>query len=349
MPDLLPRSSSRLPLATACLFLLFIVLASTLLTSSFYLCTPSTAGVPIVATSIGTPDLLSSLTVRIPLENYGFPGFVNEAGDFVVKFPNETRRVILEVGLHVPTFLCKLPALEPDLFVFAWEANEQSFRNVHAECFEASHGKYIAMPFAAASGDDPLSWNTNARVDPCASLALGDSKARTPEGWIPDPNARATERCLALEKAGIPLRLWDKPMTHDGMIGYAASMMGACLWCKNGHKHGANKLIRVPVLSLETVLRVIPPNITVEMAYIDAQGADLAVLKSAGSQMHRIKKVHLEGQDMPLDNPDFMYSGPLVANVSQTIDEMRRLGFLRYELEMNNCACLEYNMNFWRE
>jgi len=57
--------------------------------------------------------------------------------------------------------------------------------------------------------------------------------------------------------------------------------------------------IKVPCLSLETVIDLIPFE-TVEFVKIDAQGADFEVIASAGRNLHRIKSFVVEIQTEPL-------------------------------------------------
>ena len=142
--------------------------------------------------------------------------------------------------------------------------------------------------------------------------------------------------------------LWDSPLSADQVILNVPKMIDACGACKRDHAPGVNRRTRVPTLSLEAVLLAIPSEIIIERVRIDAQGADLAVLKSARSQLHRIQTVNLEAQDLPTTDPDFLYGGPLVKSLRDIVDEMRRLGFVHAEEEVNNCACLEYNLNFAR-
>ena len=53
----------------------------------------------------------------------------------------------------------------------------------------------------------------------------------------------------------------------------------------------------VAVLRLDTLLRLIPPSINVEMLKVDAQGVDLAVVQSAGEELSRIGTLIVEVQE----------------------------------------------------
>jgi FkbM family methyltransferase len=57
---------------------------------------------------------------------------------------------------------------------------------------------------------------------------------------------------------------------------------------------------KVPVLRLEDVLDRIPPEVEVEFLKTDVQGHDLQVLKSAGTQIRRVRKVKVEVINAPI-------------------------------------------------
>jgi len=57
---------------------------------------------------------------------------------------------------------------------------------------------------------------------------------------------------------------------------------------------------KVPVLRLEDVLERIPPDVDVEFLKTDVQGHDLQVLKSAGAQLRRVRKVKVEVINVPI-------------------------------------------------
>ena len=300
------------------------------------------------AAAVAAAHAPADFTARIPLEKYGLPGELDAEGNFALAFPPEIERVYFEIGLYNNPAFCDLPAFQPDTFVIAWEANEESWAMHWERCLRLSNGKYVALPFAAADSPAPLVWNTNGAQDPCASLAAGAGKGVKPSGWIEDPVARAWSRCAAIEASGKPLFLWDRPQSHADLEASIPGMMEACSVCKAHHAPGVNRRFRVPALSLETVLLAIPEHIAVDLVQIDAQGADLAVLESAKSQMHRIRHVKMEAQDLPLSDPDFLYGGLLISNASLISEKMQAYGFPHATADVNNCACLEYNLNFYR-
>lgn len=99
----------------------------------------------------------AKLTVQLPVEKYGLPGEVDEKGEFHLRLPPEVKRVFFEVGLFSNPSFCDLPSRHPDVFVVAWEANEESWAMHHDRCFKASGGKYVALPFAAADSENQWS------------------------------------------------------------------------------------------------------------------------------------------------------------------------------------------------
>lgn len=279
----------------------------------------------------------SLLTAGWPVEEFGVPGFVDEEGNFHLRFPPEIKKVIFEIGLYNNPFFCDYPATHPDTFVFGWEANKASWSSPSVQrCYEASGRKYAALPFAAAMGGMPLAWNTNGAQDQCASLSEGVSRSRIPADWVEDPTQRAMKRCREM---GV-----DEQWVQTS----AAVYMSGCARCRDDHKPKANVRHRVPTLSLEAILVAVPEDIIIEHVRIDAQGVDLQVLKSAGSQMHRIREVVMEVQDLELDNPDFLYGGSMVANADVMKKEMQALNFGKQDFQINNCACAEFNAKFSR-
>ena len=287
------------------------------------------------------------LTVIEPIERYGLPVKYGADGSVQFDFPSEIKRVIFEVGLLSNPLYCNTPSREPDLFVIGWEANIVSWKGVYDRCLNASNGKYVALPFAAADSPTPLLWNTAAAKDACASRSAWNTKeAVEPAGWIQDPLQRATARCMKLVDAGTPIRLWDKDVAPAEYGSVIQKGMAACSLCRDKHMVGRNTPQRIGVVSFESVLAAIPDHIRVVLAKIDAQGADLAVFQSAGRLSKRIEKVHLEVQDLTRSDPDFLYNGPLVSNKEEMERKMNELGFPFVKCEVNNCACLEYNCYF---
>lgn len=60
----------------------------------------------------------------------------------------------------------------------------------------------------------------------------------------------------------------------------------------------------VSVFRLETILGLVPRNITIELLKVDAQGADLQIVQSAGKELRRIEKVIMEVQEVTGKNTE---------------------------------------------
>jgi len=94
---------------------------------------------------------------------------------------------------------------------------------------------------------------------------------------------------------------------------------------KLGGKLGVEK-ISVHAVTLEEILQRLPPHLTVSLLKIDAQGADLSVVLSAGSHLGRIKRIQLECQDLPIGHEDLVYAG--MPTKGEIVDELRRRHFM---------------------
>mgnify|MGYP002008632346 FL=1 len=79
----------------------------------------------------------------------------------------------------------------------------------------------------------------------------------------------------------------------------------------------------MPTVTLRTVLGQWLPGWRVKRLKIDAQGADLAVLTGAGSELNRVDEVSMETLN---DDCDGMYDGQ--PNCSTVVATMSRLGYL---------------------
>lgn len=80
---------------------------------------------------------------------------------------------------------------------------------------------------------------------------------------------------------------------------------------------------KVPTISLQTVIRLIPSDVEISHLKIDAQGYDLNVLESAGHQMHRIKNVCME---VIGDNHAALYKSQL--KCTDVAKQMKLFGFI---------------------
>jgi FkbM family methyltransferase len=98
------------------------------------------------------------------------------------------------------------------------------------------------------------------------------------------------------------------------------------------------RTVQVPTIRLDTFLNGIGLS-KIDLLKIDAQGADLAVLKSAGERLSGIKKVVLEVSLAPVP----LYEGS--HNKSECLDYMTRAGF-RLVSEESQSEGQEANLTF---
>ena len=112
-------------------------------------------------------------------------------------------------------------------------------------------------------------------------------------------------------------------------------------WCK-----GVPEIRSVPTIPLEEVLRMLPDGIDVEYLKIDAQGMDVMVVESAGSEASRIRRVTIE---TVTDREDcgLLYLGQ--PRCSDAVNRLQRIGFM---LEGSNpcksAGNCEFDLHFSR-
>eukprot|EP00927_Polykrikos_kofoidii_P047764 TRINITY_DN42044_c0_g1_i1.p1 TRINITY_DN42044_c0_g1~~TRINITY_DN42044_c0_g1_i1.p1 ORF type:complete len:728 (-),score=84.54 TRINITY_DN42044_c0_g1_i1:38-2221(-) len=100
----------------------------------------------------------------------------------------------------------------------------------------------------------------------------------------------------------------------------------------------------VPVLSLAELLRRLP--VPVQHLKIDAQGADLEVLRSGDSELHRVREVAIEVQDLPRGDWRRLYpDGHTKADATAFLESR---GFVLHHCVDNNKALVEEDCIFQR-
>eukprot|EP00906_Rhabdomonas_costata_P003255 RCo004984 len=101
----------------------------------------------------------------------------------------------------------------------------------------------------------------------------------------------------------------------------------------------------VPVVRLQEVLSLFPPSLPVTLLKVDAQGEDLGVVLSCGTELKRVQRVQLELQELPMNHPYKMYTSP---NTTLTNAILRRHGFDRLCCWLNNPPIAEVNCLYAR-
>jgi len=137
-------------------------------------------------------------------------------------------------------------------------------------------------------------------------------------------------------------KLWDQRAPNfDKLMGGSY----ACFMCQDPSL--IKKTIHFPSLAMRDVVRNIPYNVT--LFDIDAQGADVEILKSIGPALKRVSKIKLECQDLDPISDSAQPLPPIYATTvpnscSDGVSYLQTLGFELEHREINNCACSEYNM-----
>jgi FkbM family methyltransferase len=104
--------------------------------------------------------------------------------------------------------------------------------------------------------------------------------------WPANPRLTALPVAISLERGWLDFNV------------NAANITSSLLKTVEGNEFDALthtvEVRKVPVIRLEDVLERIPPEIEIEFLETDVQGLDLQVLKSAGEQLRRVKRVQAE-------------------------------------------------------
>jgi len=98
----------------------------------------------------------------------------------------------------------------------------------------------------------------------------------------------------------------------------------------------------VPTLRLDTVIKMIPPEMTIEFLKVDAQGSDYDVIQSAGSELTRVGCAVIEVQ---LLRPLYADS----ANEEKFKELFSKSGFRHAKTKIQNLENTEANMLFRNE
>lgn len=105
--------------------------------------------------------------------------------------------------------------------------------------------------------------------------------------------------------------------------------------------------VEVQVVSLASILRILPTGMQVSFLKVDAQGGDLAVLRSAGEDLHRVRRLQVEVQDLPHGDPRMLY-GVAQPNKQDVIDYLAQHGFVLDFCSPNTEEVKEENCLFVR-
>ena len=109
----------------------------------------------------------------------------------------------------------------------------------------------------------------------------------------------------------------------------------------------AGQAIVIPTITLGTLLNWIPAAVVVDLVKVDAQGADLMILRTMGPAKKRVRNLQIEVQDLQPSDRLRMYENG--ANRKESSAEITGWGFTEKVCKMQNCAVGEMNCLFTGE
>ena len=112
-----------------------------------------------------------------------------------------------------------------------------------------------------------------------------------------------------------------------------------CWLCSN--RSEVTRIVNFPTVSLAEVIKAI--NLPIDRLEIDAQGSDTALVMSIAPHLHLISQIQIECQ-----TGMFLYSSPITNDCNVAMAFLELHDFYLAEIEVNNCACQEYNLIFKR-
>jgi hypothetical protein len=190
------------------------------------------------------------------------------SADGKLKLPPGTRRVWIDVGADWMSFTGNNGVYAKPFFA------GRSFASLHAEAVSPSS---TDLAFIAVDANDayltqlqrlPRTFAITAAVNLVEGTALFKDYAGPGCSSLLPPNER--------------LRAAEMPADHPCRI--------------------VTRTRGVAVLRLESLLRLVPDDVRIELVKVDAQGVDLDVAMSAGNQLQRVERFVLEMQRVPRDD-----------------------------------------------
>ena len=117
---------------------------------------------------------------------------------------------------------------------------------------------------------------------------------------------------------------------------------------EESRKASPERQYEVGVVRLGDILSRVAGDVNIEYIKVDAQGADLDVVTSAGfSVLGRVRAITVECQDIyTKTDPRAFYAGACV--VSDLVTFMEAAGFARHDCELQNAELAEKNCHFGR-
>ena len=128
------------------------------------------------------------------------------------------------------------------------------------------------------------------------------------------------------------IKLWGKNSTVNDTMKISHVSLGCLNYCTG---LASTKL---PSISLADVLDLLPGTI-IQLLDIDAQGADVGIVKSLQKYFSRIMHIQMECQ-----LGTYFYQSQVTNDCYAARDFLIQNGFRFHELEVNNCGVLEFNL-----
>jgi hypothetical protein len=327
---------------------------------------------------------LTALTRSGAGNGVDLPAFLSLFGlSATVDWPPQVKRVVIDVGWQ---YVSEFEGREgsnpfargfgpaPDRLLIGFEANPKTWRAASAvkeselgrmKCTPSS-GCVLVLPLAVSPGGKPLSFNAaseSADTGGCDSLLAmtppalsllspGDWPCIVSNGWcsyMGNLHREAMKRCMSVGIRGT----WWTP------FGEFLTDMHAALNCIRDHRKTSAEQLRgvdrgdvgqhivVPSIELGELLAYIPQNVDVSLVKVDAQGADLIVLRTMGKEgKSRVGKIQIEVQDLKETDRLRMYAGG--ATRKKASKEITSWGFVEERCVLQNCAVGEMNCVFRR-
>mmetsp|Transcript_17764 Transcript_17764/g.41204 ORF Transcript_17764/g.41204 Transcript_17764/m.41204 type:complete len:391 (+) Transcript_17764:191-1363(+) len=105
-------------------------------------------------------------------------------------------------------------------------------------------------------------------------------------------------------------------------------------------------VLQVPGITLKEVLDRIPDSVEIPLLKVDAQGADLSVVRSAGPSIRRVGRIQVECQDLPHGHRLLVYEG--AHTKADMVEYMQSHGYVAERCWYNTVWCQEQNCIFAR-
>ena len=321
---------------------------------------------------------------QITTDGIDIETFLTLFGFKKTSIPNQIERVVIDIGWQTIGEFEGRPGSNPfakgydpapDRLLIGFEANPKTWTEAEA-VKESDHGQMkcdrdfgcvIVLPLAVASGGKPLQFNAASATsdttgcDSILSMASPKLSIWSLGDW---PCYLSNDLCAymgTLHSEGLRRCKQKIPPVRGTFwtpLGEFLGDMKAALTCIKDHEkdNGNNynlrsstskNIVTVPSIEARQLIEFIPKNLEISLLKVDAQGADLLILKTMGKQRERVKKIQIEVQDLEPTDRLIMYEGG--ATHIQATKELASWGFVEKRCELQSCAIGEMNCIYENE